>query len=188
MEYKMTVEELVRACDMIQKSRFQNGKVVYEDIVCCRLPLPKGVTREEIKARKPEILEYIRTKREAEEQAWKERRDKINSIPGLNEIRAARADVDSWHRELNASFEREDCGGLGVRPAPKYDFEDMYRKYPVATAFLKIEGLEYSANYELAAIGKRAKEALIENPENYAAILETMEKEQEEFADRHFWD
>ena len=138
-----------------------------------------------VKAHKPEIIAFINAEKEAEQKAFAERQAKIKAIEGLEEIRAALADVEAWHSEFEASF--SDVGGLGVRPKPQYDFEAMYAQYPRAAAFLKAESFESASNYAKSSAGRKAKERII-NGEDYSKAIEDMEAEWGKHCDAHIWD
>lgn len=138
-----------------------------------------------VKERKAEIIEHITAEADAKRRAAEQRAAKIAAIEGLEEIRAARADLAAWHEEWNRSF--EDVGGLGVRQKPEYDFEALNAKYPRAAAYLKAESFENASNYAKAAAGKRAKERII-NGEDYCAAIADMESEWEKHCEEHIWD
>lgn len=139
-----------------------------------------------IKENRDEILKEIMDAKEQKEKAYQERQAKIASIPGLAEIKAALAKAADWNRRFNASFETEDGGGWGVGPRPQYDFEDAYKKYPQAHAYLIAEREAYKSNYELAAIGQRALEKVING--QWEEAMYDLERETNEFTDRHAWD
>ncbi len=138
-----------------------------------------------IVAAKPEIMAILAAADEAERQKAKEREAKIDAIPGLKEIRAARADLHAWHDEWEASF--CDVGGLGVRPRPEYDFEEMYKKYPRAKAYLQAEAYSCSENFSKAASGVKALNAIIDGADPATAIA-AMEAEWSDYCTRHMWD
>ena len=139
-----------------------------------------------IKENRDEILKEILDAKEQARKAYEERQAKINAIPGLSEIKAALAKAADWNRRFNASFETEDGGGWGVGPRPQYDFEAAYKKYPQAHAYLIAEREAYKSNYELAAIGRRALEKVING--QWEEAMDDLEREKNEFADRHAWD
>ena len=143
-------------------------------------------TLEAVKAAKQEIMAELQ-RRKAEEDA---RRAKIESIPGLKEIRKAKADSSAWRDEWNKSFEGEYAiGGHGVRPRPKYDFKAMYEKYPVAAAYLRLEAETLRYNDEIVSAAQDALDYLMEDPQaNYKEALERYEASKREFAERHLWD
>lgn len=182
------IEELIKKYDIKQCSRLEAEGYVYEDkIMVCRAREAKedGVV-EEIRERKAEILEYLERKREEEQKKIEERERKIAAIEGLEEIQNAIIDLNKWQKEFEASF--DDAGGLGVRPHPEYDLDAMYKKYPVAKAYLDAKKYEAKSNISLSLIGEKALERIIENPENYKKIIEEMEKEINEFTEKHLWD
>ena len=136
--------------------------------------------------RKQEIVEYLKEIREAEKRAFEERERSIESIEGLKEIKDAMYDLEKWHEEFNKSF--DDVGGLGVRPKPEYDFDEMYKKYPVAKAYLDAYNYSIKSNYELSAIGEKALERIINNHDEYNEAIKEMKKDLDEFANNHAWD
>lgn len=185
----MTVEQLIERYEIKQHSEYKEGKGwVYTDkIVVRNINLAKKENVVPIiKECKPEILEYLINKREQERLAYEDRQRRIDAIEGLKEIKAAMDDLDCWHREFEKSF--DDVGGLGVRPRPEYDFDSMYKKYPVAKAYLDAYKYSNKSHYELSEIGKKALDRIIYHPEEYQAALDDMKKELSEFADRHAWD
>ncbi len=140
-----------------------------------------------IKAAKPEIVSMLLAQREAELRAEQERRAKIDAIPGLREIEAARIDLINWKLEFDASFDGENGGGVGVRPKPKYDPDAMYAQYPRAKAYL--DALEFAAseNDAKSAAGMKALETII-NGENYEQAIHAMKSEWAAYCEAHLWD
>ena len=173
----MTVEEMVKQFGI---TKMDGGKI--------RIPKSVGALNalDEIVSKKAEIIAYLDAQAEAKRKAREERTVKIEAIEGLEEIRAARDDFEAWREEWEKSFEH--CGGLGVRKRPEYDFEALYAKYPVAYAYLQAEVKANSNNYEVAAIGRKALEAIIDDPQNYENAIAEMERELSDFADRHAFD
>ena len=112
-------------------------------------------------------------------------REKIEAIPGLKEIRAAMDDLKAWQKEFNDSF--RDCGGLGVRAKPIYDFDKLFEAYPQAAAYLKAEKYADADNYVKSTAGEKALEAII-NGADPAETIATMESEWNEYCDKHICD
>lgn len=140
-----------------------------------------------IKAAKPEIIAVLLAERDAGIRAQRERQEKIDAIPGLREIEAARTDMENWRMEFNASFDGESGGGVGVRPKPKYDMAAMYAKYPRAKAYLTARDYATSENDAKSAAGRKALEAII-NGEDYELTLSVMEAEWNDHVTSHIWD
>lgn len=140
-----------------------------------------------IKAAKPEIVAALLAQREAGLRAEQERRAKIDAIPGLREIEAARADLVNWKLEFDASFDSENGGGVGVRPKPKYDMDAMYAQYPRAKAYLDAQAFAASENDAKSAAGMKALETII-NGENYEQAIDTMNSEWAAYCESHLWD
>ncbi|MCD7862845.1 MAG: hypothetical protein LUG61_04890 [Lachnospiraceae bacterium] len=187
---EMTTKELIDYCGIfqVQEKDPTEDKYVYVNKLGAR-HVPDEETKQVLFARKQECLDYFAEERRKEKEAFEERQRKINSIPGLNEIKSARADLEKWHYEFNKSFEGEGAvGGMGVRKYPEYDLDAMADKYPAAMAYLKAEDEAYKENDELSKIGFKALNAIIENPDNYKAIMDQMDAELKEFSNKHLWD
>lgn len=140
-----------------------------------------------IKAAKPEIVAALLAQREAGLRAEQERQAKIDAIPGLREIEAARADLVSWKLEFDASFDGENGGGVGARPKPKYDMDALHAKYPRAKAYLDAQDFAASENDAKSEAGMKALEAII-NGENHEQAIHTMNSEWEAYCELHLWD
>lgn len=184
----MNIEQLVRRYTLsITINPATNQEALMADLGAIK----KDNAAEEIKQKKAEIMEYLRTKRAEDEkhaeearQRAKEREERIKQIEGLKEIQDAIEDLEQWQYEFEKSF--DDVGGLGVRPKPDYDIKAMRRKYHRADAYLRAEEEYLKSNYELSAIGKRALEEVIFG--DWQKAMEIMDKEIKEFVDRHIWD
>ena len=138
-----------------------------------------------IVAAKSEIIALLTAEEKARKEAAELRQAKIDSIPGLKEIRAAMDDLKAWQKEFNDSF--RDCGGLGVRSKPVYDYDNLCATYPRAAAYLKAEEYADSSNYVKSAAGKKALEAII-NGADPAETTAAMEAEWNGYCDEHIWD
>lgn len=180
----MTMEELFAAVNIFVAGDGEHVKVDFKGIP----EKKRGVYIDFIKANKPQIIERIKSNEAEAKRTAEEREAKIAAIPGLKEIEEARADMERWHYEFNRSFDGEYAvGGMGVRPKPNYDFDAMYAKYPVAAAYLKALKQSRKSNYGLATIGEKALEAIINDTDNYAAIIAEMDAEISAYAERHLW-
>ena len=138
-----------------------------------------------VKENKPAIITYIADKKAYEEEQKKARDEKIASIPGLRAIREAREDVDAWYHEFHSMFEDEYA--VGGRPKPEYDFEDMYKKYPMARAYLKAEAYANASHTYKRMAGKKAVERIL-NDEDYTQVIKDMEAEWKAYCEDHAWD
>lgn len=138
------------------------------------------------KEHKPEIMQYLIDKEAEEKRAAEERQAKIDAIPGLEELRAARADAATWHDEWTANIGRGDSG-VGLRARPQYDFKALEAKYPRAVAYLKAEAMSYAANDVKAGAGKEALERII-NGEDGTQALADAEKKFGDYCMEHIWD
>lgn len=185
----MTAKELIKAYNIKLTIKWDGtkhaptGTLMITDGVACR----RAGDLDAVKAAKPEILAVLMAEREAEEQADQERQEKINSIPGLAEIKAAREDLAKWNQEFQGSFESECGGGVGVRPKPQYDLAVLYAKYPRAKAFLLADQYAHAENYAKANTGEKAVRAIM-NGEDPEATIAAMEAEWKEYTQAHMWD
>lgn len=183
----MTPNELIRRYTIVLDIDYRSGKPTPTG----KLYISGGALAKEngdwekIASAKEEIKAILLQEFEEERLASQEREAKINAIPGLKEIKAAKEDLENWHYEWEDSF--RDVGGLGVRPKPQYDFEELYKKYPRANAYLKAEAYSRAANYAKASAGKKALERVI-NGEDCDTVLPEMEAEWSAYCDEHIWD
>ena len=135
---------------------------------------------EAIKAAKPEIMAYW----DAEEAAQKRRRETFLNIPGVREIRDARAEWGKYLAEFNRAMDRGDC----IFPAkPASDLEGLEKAHPDAVFALEVYKKSTSANYEISDIAGRAYNALLDG-EAVSEVRETYEAEMAAFVEKHQWD
>lgn len=167
----MKIEEMIKKYNI---SIVENGVQIRVDMKIAKHPADV----EFVKSHKQEIMDFIRKAEKDARARLEERKRKIEAIEGLNEIRAAMDDMESWRNEFKASF--KDVGGLGVRPKPEYDFPALFAKYPKAAAYLKAESFAFAHHDVKAAAGKLALERIIEG-EDYEAVIADMESEWSEF-------
>ena len=99
-----------------------------------------------VKARKPEIMAYLREK--AEKEAEYQRR--VDDIEGVKEIRAAMTTWENYRDKFNDAMERGD----GILPnKPTVDVALICRMYPRANAYLLAEDYVCSEHYIKSGIG-----------------------------------
>lgn len=185
----MTREELINRTDeLIEKyciSLAGNGMIGLSNGAQAK----KDGVLDEIKAGKTEIIARLTEIKAEKEKAAAERAAKIAAIEGLNEIKKAKMEIKKWNSQFAKSFEGETAvGGMGVGKKPSYDLDAMYKKYPVARAYLRAEAESRKSNYEYAAIGRRALEAIINSSEDYENIMATMDAEISASVNRHMMD
>ena len=183
----MTLNELIKRYGIKLSIEYIDGKLTPTGKICIAhgtLAKENG-DWEKIVSAKEEIKAILIQEFEKEQRAEQEREEKINAIQGLKEIKAAKEDLENWRYEFEDSF--RDVGGMGVRPKPQYDFEELYKKYPRANAYLKAEAYSRAANYVKASAGKKALERVI-NGEDCDTILAEMEAEWSAYCNEHIWD
>lgn len=144
---------------------------------------------EAIKAHAKEIYQILTARKEAEEKAAKEHREKVNAIPGFRKVMAAYADMWKYEDEWEDSF--KDVGGLGVRPEPKYNFKEMREKYPQAFAYIRAMNMEEKSSLE--AVAREAMDLILDGEWQQAikkmdAAAEEDKKKKEEWLNNHMWD
>ena len=143
----------------------------------------------EIQPAREEFMAYFK-RREDEEKAKAEKAKKrdlrVASIPGVKEIREAEDALWKWRRDFNRAMERGD-GILPNKTVTENDLKDLIKKYPDADFALKVEDERYSDNYEIAAIARRAYDAIGDGL-SVAEVKAQYEKEKDEFVKRHMWD
>lgn len=151
--------------------------------------IKKDGVLDEVKSKSSEIIAYLKNEGEKERKAHEERRAKIAAIEGLAEIQKAITELNAWDYKFQKSFEgKYAIGGQGVGEKPNYNIDAMKKQYPIAAAYLRAEAQSEKSNYELAEIGKKALEAIIETPENYESIIEQMNAEISQHTNKHLWD
>lgn len=95
-------------------------------------------------------------------------------IPGLKELKQAKAAWHNWKQAFNASLESENGAPLPKRPDA--DLRALMNKYPQAKTYLQMKALSQSADDELASIGKAALEMVVDGDWG-GAIRYNQEKE-----------
>lgn len=184
MGLSMTVKELIMRYDIRDGATMNRPGSLF---IARQREVTKDNMLDEIKARKAEILACFAAEREARVNARAAREARIKGIEGLKEIQAAIADLAEWRREFNASFDGEGAvGGLGVRKMPEYDIDGMIQRYPRAAAYIRAKEYADKANSELSRIGSRALDDVIDG--DWQSAMRQMEKDLDEYADRHLWD
>ena len=175
----MTIEEMIRKYDIVIVEKDGEKKLAIRNVT--------GVKRDgmfdEIKANKESIIASIEEEQKKKIEAFRVRQGKINAIPGLKEIKEAKEKVEKFHIDFNRAMDRGD----GILPVyPSVDVEALMEEYPQAAAYIKAEKESLCSNYELAEIGGKALERVING--DWEKAIEDMEKEISEFVERHCWD
>ena len=122
-----------------------------------------------IKAAKAEILEYFaEIKIEKEERA-----NKIAAIEGLEELRKANADWETYYDQLHNAIDR---GYVRMPAQPASDTIALKAQYPRAAAYIKASNYSYASNDAKSVAGTKAMEKII-NGENHETVIAEMENE-----------
>lgn len=183
----MTIQEIIDRYDIKLEIRYTDGKLVRTGRVYVRdvRLMEKDNAQGMIRNHKEKILAVLNKQFDDEQRAAEERQKKIDSIEGLRTLQSALNDMEKWHDEFHKSF--EDVGGLGVRPKPQYDIEELKRQYPGAAAYLLAESWMYSDHDVKSDAGRKAKEKII-NGEDYNAAIQTMKEEWQQYVQEHMMD
>ena len=179
----MTAEELIARYGIILTG---NGKGIR---VTAPYLMKRDGAEEAVKSSTKEIYQILVDRKAAEEKADEEYKAKVNAIPGFRKVMAAYFDMWKYQDEWQDSF--EDVGGLGVRPAPKYNFKEMRKEYPQAFAYIRAMNMEEKPNLEKVA--REAMEQILNG--NWEQAVEDMDKAEEaekkketEWLNSHMWD
>ena len=185
----MTAQELIKRHEITLHTEWDSkegyfmptGKIYFRN---ARTQAEKDAIGE----KKAEILAILMPVWEAGKREYDERKAKINSIEGLQEIKAAQADLDAWQAKFERSFYGPNaCGGLGVGPRPKYDIDAMKAAYPRAAAYLMANDWSFSDHDVKASAGKKALEKII-NGDDYSAAIDEMRHEWDAYTELHAFD
>lgn len=170
--------------DIIKQYRIteaEGGKIRIENVSL----IQKNNASEMIKAKKPEILDFLREEKRKAQEAFEIRESKIRAIEGLQEIEECISAWRKWDDDFHTMMETGRSYMLEKRPT--VEIADLRAKYPRADAYLKAKYESEKSNYELAAIGHKALEKII-NGEDYNEVMEEMEIDKSKFVESHIWD
>ena len=178
----MKIEEIKRLVDEYRIKEEEGGKI--------HLFFPKDQHNlkpdlEKIKTGKPEILKYLRSERAKVE----DRKARVNAIEGLKEIESCQLEWIKYNVDGDRALEQMMRTGYSRRfvSKPEITVEELRKRYPRASAYLKARREAEKENFELSAIGKKAVERIIFE-KNYDAAIEDMENDIQEFVKEHQWD
>ena len=176
----MEIKEIIKKYGLVLNTFEDDGKFYSTN----RMQLEQDNADDMIKSRRDEIYQYLINEKAERQKKYEDRQQKIEQIEGLKEIQDAISRKDEWNKNFQEAMEKGD----GVLPGcPQDDIDNLKKEYPRAAAYLLAERESYRDNAELASIGKKALEDII-NGMDYNIVLKRMVKEQKEFADRHAWD
>lgn len=111
--------------------------------------------------------------KKTEEYKIDERRQNFrNSIPGLTELEAARAEQAAFDEAYKLALK-----GVGKYPdEPESDLDELEAQYPMAVAILNAEMYRDSANAAKAAFGQKAVNNILDGAD-WALEVEEMKKQ-----------
>ena len=139
---------------------------------------------ESIRAAKPAILAYWDT--EAKELADRQARREaaFRSIPGVEEVLAARNDWSEYTRKFNIATY---CG-TGVFPnPPAVKLDDVEAKYPDAVFALDVRSKSESSNWRIATIAEKAYNAILDG-RPVSEVRDQYNAEMAKFTDENLFD
>ena len=106
---------------------------------------------------------------------------KLESMfPGLEALRAARADENRYHAQFERMMDDEQNDGVNPPKFVKVRYQDLAPKYSKAVAYLKAEGYSESSHYAKNGAGRTALSRL-EAGENVEKVIAEMEAEWSKF-------
>lgn len=138
-----------------------------------------------VKKHKAEIIDFINTETERIATEKAERQAKIDAIEGLKEIEECSNAWIKYRADFNSFIANDAIGTCPTKP--EITPEELCAKYPRASAYRKAEAYENASNYRKSAIGKEAKEDII-NGKPFIEVIDDMEKKWEEYCEEHIWD
>lgn len=180
----MTALELVNKYNIILVHEMFNKKTRrYEkvenvvEVLNIDLAKADGVIAE-LKARKAELIDAIKAQAAAKKAAKEDRKNRINAIEGLAEIKAAQSRIFARSMKIDEVMNGDGDFSFVDTTKEEYDFEAAYRKYPKAAAYLKAEALSENRDEKLAEIGKKALDEILYG--DWEKAVETMNAEKSE--------
>jgi len=125
--------------------------------------LPKEAI-EEIKFVKSEIVKFFKDKKANEEKKYQERETKINTIPGLKELKESIINKGAYSAAMNEMMEDEQNDGVRspAKTAGKTPAE-LAKEFPVAALWLKADDHCNSNNVHKFSSGEKAKNLILED-------------------------
>lgn len=138
-----------------------------------------------VKRYKTEIIDFINAEKERIATEKAERQAKIDAIEGLKEIEAYENAWIKYRADFNKFIENDGIGNCPTKP--EITPEELCTKYPRASAYRKAEAYENASNYRKSAIGKEAKEDII-NGKPFTEVINDMEKKWKAYCEEHIWD
>ncbi len=147
------------AAELEQLSRLGN---VESPVLVGRMVLPRAVADRAIQQRAQEAAAIQK------------------NVPGLEELRAARAHDSDQRDQFMRSMERG-TGILRGDPA-SHTAAEVEKKYPRAAAYLRAEAWSYASNYMKASFGKTAMNE-IASGKSYKKAIDDMRKKWRKYTD-----
>ncbi len=180
----MTALELVNKYNIILVHEMFNKKTRrYEkvenvvEVLNIDLAKEDGVIAE-LKARKAEIIDAIKAQAAAKKAAEEDRKNRINAIDGLAEIKAAQSRIFARSMKIDEVTNGDGDFSFVDTTKEEYDFEAAYQKYPKAAAYLKAEALSENRDEKLAKVGKKALDEILYG--DWEKAVEMMNSEKNE--------
>jgi hypothetical protein len=100
------------------------------------------------------------------------RRNRIQAIPGLAELRKALADEERYEQAFREMMEDEQNDGVHPPRAPMVDAATLANQYPAAWALIQCEHMQRAANYAKAGAGRRAIERIGDGADPVQALAQ----------------
>ncbi len=95
-------------------------------------------------------------------------------VPGLDEVRAARADEQRYHDQFQRMMDDENNDGVNPPRPVRESAESVAQRYPIAARYMLAESYSYANHYAKAGAGTRAVKR-IEAGEDSEIVIREME-------------
>ncbi len=139
-----------------------------------------------VRANKQAIITWIKDRDARKRKQEEARRERLDTIEGLEEIRQAQGEYAQYMTEVKRAV-----NGDGTMKPPREPFdmdhiEELHRRYPLADTYLKAMKLEGSHDAGLSSIGSRVIDAIADGADNDTAVR-LMGSLKDEWAREHEW-
>lgn len=150
--------------------------------------IDKAAFMREVGAHKDEINAYLDAQEKAESDLRAKRIETFASIPGVAELRKARAQRAQWQREFNRMMETGSSKMPYVEAPTPDELATLEARYPMAVFALEAEYRNANTtNLELYSIWADTYNALCDG-QDPEAVKAAHDKRMSEYTDAHIWD
>ena len=117
-----------------------------------------------------------------------EKKKKLDlNVPGLEILRKAINNAGRYHDAFNEMMDDEFNDGVNPPAKPTSDINALKLQYQRAAAYITAESWENASNYMKSAVGKKAKESILEGAD-IEETIKCMETEWSQYCEEHMFD